>query len=154
MYCNMEFKGGGIHHFKEYLAKWPGNVAKCRSVNPEVEHTIYQNISDWSAKKKKAQEDYEEGHPYGPEPVEVEEEEAPCEVSNTGAAAPTRRVAAAPNRGKKRGPTTPSIGKYFKPRTNPGDQTTIKSVLQGEEVKLKTDYLWLLNMKMHLMILI
>jgi len=118
----MEFKGGGIHHFKEYLAKWPGNVAKCRSVNPEVEHTIYQNISDWSAKKKKAQEDYEEGHPYGPEPVEVvEEEEAPCEVSNTGAAAPTRRVAAAPNRGEKRGPTTPSIGKYFKPRTNPGD---------------------------------
>ena len=46
------------------------------------------------------------------------------------------------------------IGKYFKPRTNPGDKPTIKSVLQGEEVKLKTDYLWLLNMKMHLMILI
>ena len=31
------------------------------------------------------------------------------------------------------------IGKYFKPRTNPGDKPTIKSVLQGEEVNLKTD---------------
>jgi hypothetical protein len=68
----------------------------------------------------------------------VEGEAVACEVSNTGTAQ-TRHVAAAPNRGKKRGPTTPSIGKYFKSRTNPGDQPTIKSVLQAEEVKLKTD---------------
>jgi hypothetical protein len=100
MYCNMEFKGGGIHGFKEHLAKWPGNVAECRSVIREVQHTMYQNISDWNAKKKKAQEDYVEGHPYGPEPIEVEEE-ASCDVSNTGTA-PTRCVASAPNRRKKK----------------------------------------------------
>jgi hypothetical protein len=61
---------------------------------------MYQNISDWNAKKKKAQEDYVEGHPYGPEPIEVEEE-ASCDVSNTGTA-PTRCVASAPNRRKKK----------------------------------------------------
>ena len=64
-----------------------------------------------------------EGHPYGPEPGEED-----VQVSNTNAAAS--------NKGKKRAATTtPSVGKYFKPRTGPGDQPTIKSVLQGEAVK-------------------
>ena len=39
----------------------------------------------------------------------------------------------------KRHVATPSVGKYFKPRTGPGDQPTIKSVLQGEAVKERTD---------------
>jgi len=52
MYCNMTFSGGGIHRFKEHLAKYPGNVAACKSVDPEVEHTMYQNIEDWNEKKK------------------------------------------------------------------------------------------------------
>lgn len=56
MFCNMKFSGGGIHRFKEHLAKWPGNVAACLKVGPEVEHTMFQNIEDWNAKKNKAQE--------------------------------------------------------------------------------------------------
>ena len=131
MYCDTTFLGGGIHRFKEHLAKWPGNVATCKKVDPEVEHTMYKNIEDWNEKKKKMQQEYVEGHPYGPEPGE----EDVVEVSNTNP------VVAASNKGKKRpaGTTTPSVGKYFKPRTRPGDQPTLKSVLQGEAVKEKTD---------------
>jgi len=136
MYCNATFLGGGIHRFKEHLAKYPGNVVACKKVDPEVEHTMYQNIEDWNEKKKKMQQDYVEGHPYGPEPGE----EDVVEVSNTNAT-PSVGVAAAAasTKGKKRPAATPSVGKYFKPRTGPGDQPTIKSVLQGEAVKEKTD---------------
>jgi hypothetical protein len=119
MFCEMTFQGGGIHRFKEHLAKYPGNVAACKKVDPEVEHAMYQNIEDWNTKKKKIQQEYEEENQYGPEPGE----EDVVEVSNTNAA-PSRRVAAALDKGKKRPTATPSIGKYFKPRTGPGDQPT------------------------------
>ena len=61
MFCNDVFAGGGIHRFKEHLAKYPGNVAPCKKVDPEVEHAMFQNIEDWKEKKKKAQQDYEKG---------------------------------------------------------------------------------------------
>ena len=109
------------------MAKYPGNVAACKKVDPEVEHTMYQNIEDWNEKEKKMQRDYVEGHPYGPEAAEDDL----VEVSNNNAA-PS-------NKGKKRPAATPSVGKYFKPRTGPGDQPTIKSILQGEAVKERTD---------------
>jgi hypothetical protein len=98
MYCNATFLGGGIHRFKEHLAKYPGNVVACKKVDPEVEHTMYQNIEDWNEKKKKMQQDYVEGHPYGPEPGE----EDVVEVSNTNAT-PSVGVAAAAasTKGKK-----------------------------------------------------
>nr|XP_034570652.1 uncharacterized protein LOC117835402 [Setaria viridis] len=134
MYCDMILKGGGIHRFKEHLAKYPGNVAGCPKVGPEVQHAMNQSIENWKDKKRKQQEIYEEENPYGPDPGDEES----YDVSNTEAA-PTRHGPTAATRGRKRGIATPSIGKYFKPRTGPGDQPTIKSVLQGEEVKLKTD---------------
>ncbi|CAO2199203.1 unnamed protein product [Urochloa humidicola] len=136
MFCDMIFLGGGIHRFKEHLGKYPGNVAACKKVDPEVEHTMLKSIEDWNEKKKKMQQDYVEGHPYGPDA----EEDDVVEVSKTNEG-PSVRVAAAAtsNKGKKRPATTPGVGKYFKPRTGPGDQPTIKSVLQGEAVKEKTD---------------
>ncbi|XP_039853730.1 uncharacterized protein LOC120712084 isoform X2 [Panicum virgatum] len=137
MYCNMVFGGGGIHRFKEHLAHYPGNSKACSKVDPEVQHTMLQHIEEWNDKKRKAHEDFEEDHPYGREPGE-EEEAAACDASKSGTAAPQPHRATA-IRGRKRGTSTPSIGKYFKPRTNPGDQPTINRVLQGEAVKLKTD---------------
>ena len=101
MFCNDVFAGGGIHRFKEHLAKYPGNVAPCKKVDPEVEHAMFQNIEDWKEKKKKAQQDYEEWNAYGPEPREQDDV---VEVSVANApAAPSQRVAAAPtgNKGKK-----------------------------------------------------
>jgi hypothetical protein len=105
MFCNDEFAGGGIRRFKEHLAKYPGNVAACSKVDPEVEYAMYQNIDDWNEKKKKAQKDYEEGNAYGPEPGE-QDDVVEVSVAN----APTR----AANKGNKRPTTTPSIGKYCK----------------------------------------
>ena len=90
-------QGGGIHYFKEHLAKYPGNVAACKKVNPEVEHAMYQNIEDWNTKKKKMQQEYEEENQYEPEPGE----EDVVEVPNTNAA-PSRRVAAALDKRKKK----------------------------------------------------
>ncbi|CAO1947483.1 unnamed protein product, partial [Urochloa humidicola] len=58
MFCPAKFGGGGIHRFKEHIAKWPGNVIACPKVDAEVEHAMYQNIEDWNAKKNKAQEQY------------------------------------------------------------------------------------------------
>jgi hypothetical protein len=84
--------------------------------------------------RKKSQEQYEEGHPYGPKPIEVEEVD--ISITGSGTIAPARHVVPGI---RKRVAATPSVGKYFKPRTNHGDQPTIKSVLQGEEVTLKID---------------
>jgi len=78
----MIFQRGGIHRFKEHLAKYSGNVSACKKVDPEVEHTMYQNIEDWNEKKKKIQRDYVEGNLYGPE---VAEDDV-VEVSNNNAA--------------------------------------------------------------------
>ena len=66
MFCNDVFAGGGIHRFKEHLAKYLGNVVPCKKVDLEVEHAMFQNIEDWKEKKKKAQQDYEEWNAYGP----------------------------------------------------------------------------------------
>jgi hypothetical protein len=77
--------------------------------------------------RKKSQEQYEEGHPYGPKPIEVEEVD--IFITGSGTIAPARHVVPGT---RKRVAATPSVGKYFKPRTNHGDQPTIKSVLQGE----------------------
>jgi len=97
-------------------------VASCGKVDPEVDWAMDQNIEDWQGKKRKAQGEYEEEHPYCPEPGE--EEAAACDVPYTGAAAPSQRVTAS-NRGRKRGTTTPSIDMFFKPRTGLGDQPTV-----------------------------
>jgi len=101
MFCNDVFAGGGIHRFKEHLAKYPGNVAPCKKVDPEVEHAMFQNIEDWKEKKKKAQQDYEEGNAYGPEPGEQDDVVEVSVANEPGA--PSRRVAAAPagNKGKR-----------------------------------------------------
>jgi hypothetical protein len=115
-------------------------VPSCGKVDPEVEWAVDQNIEYWQDKRRKAQGEYEEEHPYCPEPGEEEEAAAAsaCDVPYTGAAAPSRRVAAS-NRGRKRGTTTPSIDMFFKTRAGPGDQPTIRSELQGEAVKQKAD---------------
>ncbi|CAD6202945.1 unnamed protein product [Miscanthus lutarioriparius] len=81
MFCNDVFAGGGIHHFKEHLAKYPGNVAACKKIDSEVEHAMFQSIEDWNEKKKKAQQDYEEENAYGPEPGEQDD----VEVSDANA---------------------------------------------------------------------
>jgi len=113
-------------------------VASCGKVDPEVDWAMDQNIEDWQGKKRKAQGEYEEEHPYCPEPGEEEEAASACDVPYTGAAAPSRRVTAS-NRGRKRGTTTRSIDMFFKPRTGLGDQPTVRSVLQEEAVKQKAD---------------
>ena len=101
MFCNDVFAGGGIHRFKEHLAKYPGNVAPYKKVDPEVEHAMFQNIEDWKEKKKKAQQDYEEWNAYGLEPRE-QDDVVEVSVANEPRA-PSRRVAAAPagNKGKR-----------------------------------------------------
>ena len=76
-------------------------MAPCKKVDPEVEHAMFQNIEDWKEKKKKAQQDYEEGNAYGPEPGEQDDV---VEVSVANAPiAPSQCVAAAPaaNKGEK-----------------------------------------------------
>ena len=101
MFCNDVFAGGGIHRFKEHLAKYLGNVVPCKKVDPEVEHAMFKNIEDWKEKKKKAQQDYEEWNAYGPEPGEQDDV---VEVPAANApAAPFQRAAAAlaANKGKK-----------------------------------------------------
>jgi len=50
--------------------QWPGNVPSCGKVDPEVEWAVDQNIEYWQDKRRKAQGEYEEEHPYCPEPGE------------------------------------------------------------------------------------
>lgn len=50
-YCGKHFLGGGIHRFKEHLARRPGNACCCPSVPRDVQDTMLRSLEAVAAKK-------------------------------------------------------------------------------------------------------
>ncbi|KAG8061553.1 hypothetical protein GUJ93_ZPchr0003g17125 [Zizania palustris] len=55
IYCQKHFLGGGIHRFKEHLARRPGNACCCLNVPREVQETMLNSLNAVAAKKKRKQ---------------------------------------------------------------------------------------------------
>ncbi|XP_034577190.1 uncharacterized protein [Setaria viridis] len=50
-YCGKHFLGGGIHRFKEHLARRPGNACCCPKVPRDVQDTMMRSLDAVAAKK-------------------------------------------------------------------------------------------------------
>ncbi|XP_058785191.1 uncharacterized protein LOC131660077 [Vicia villosa] len=111
MYCHKSFGGGGIHRVKQHLAGIVGNVEICKKVSAEIRFQMKQHFNERSKKRKAS--DVAESESFTTEGGELQ----------IGAS-------------KK---NDARIGTYFLPRTTPGAQPTLKSVMQSKEVVEKCD---------------
>ncbi|XP_039688054.1 uncharacterized protein [Medicago truncatula] len=108
-------KGGRINRLKLHLAGETGQVEACDKAPEEVHFKMKQNREETRLKKRKTE------HAIGNE-----------EQTQRGQ---PRSVVVASQKGTNNG----SFDNYFLPRTTPGSQPTIKSVLQTKEVVEKCD---------------
>ncbi|XP_058769027.1 uncharacterized protein LOC131642877 [Vicia villosa] len=111
MYCHKSFGGGGIHRVKQHLARIVGNVEICKKVSTKIRFQMKLHFNERSKKRKAS--DVAESESFTAEGGELQ----------IGAS-------------KK---NDARIGSYFLPRTTPGAQSTLKSVMQSKEVIEKCD---------------
>jgi hypothetical protein len=97
------------------LAGVPGNTEICKKVPAEIRFQVKQNYDERS-KKRKTLDESESG------PSAAEGGEFQVQIGAS-----------------KKGKNDDRIGNYFLPRTTPGAQPTIKSVIQSKEVVEKCD---------------
>lgn len=142
LYCGKTFAGGGINRVKQHLTGLRGDVDSCHKVPPDVRFTMKENLDNFAAKKRKTQEVLEECNPHSFYYKE-QEEKMYRDLHNND----VQEIISPSSEGKsifmgkseKRGVGAKvlkeqnGIGSYFMPRTGPGNQPTIKSVLQSKE---------------------
>ena len=131
MFCDKLFKGGGIMRVKQHLACVKGETEHCKKVPPEVSNEMKQHIEGFVLKKRRVQETFETQNPYGSGLRDYEDEDVQ-EISPSPLPPPSSK-----KKGKEK--ASGGIGSYFVPRTTPGSQPTLKSVLQSKEAKDRVD---------------
>ncbi|KAK4583568.1 hypothetical protein RGQ29_026342 [Quercus rubra] len=104
------YKGGGINRMKRHLAGIKGDVTACMGVPYDVRFQMVENLKEISKSKEQTKKDQEASN-YSP--LEDSPEFEDRKVGN--------------------------IDNYFAPRTTPGAQPSIKSVLAGKEKKWRFD---------------
>lgn len=122
IYCNKVIKGGGINRLKLHLAGETGQVEACGKAPEEVRFKMKQNREETRLKKRKTEH-------------AINNEEIGNEEQTQRGQPRCRSVVVASQKGTNNG----SFDNYFLPRTTPGSQPTIKSVLQTKEVVEKCD---------------
>ncbi|XP_022894133.1 uncharacterized protein LOC111408626 [Olea europaea var. sylvestris] len=132
LYCGKTFAGGGINRVKQHLAGMKGDVDSCRKVPPDVRFKMKENLDVFAAKKCKTQEILDE---YLGDDDDVQEIFPPNSKGKGTVVGKNERK----ERGIKHLKQQNGIGSYFMPRTGPGNQPTIKSVLQSKEAIEKCD---------------
>ncbi|XP_025637033.1 uncharacterized protein [Arachis hypogaea] len=135
------FNGGGIHRMKKHLAKITGDVKKCPKVPYDVEKQMESLLKDIQASKKKRKVSFGEE---GGDEVEDAIDEAIQEEQEQQRTLNQQGVGGDP---KKKAKVIPPM---FAPRTTPGAQPSIKSVLQNKEAIHEVDKRfarWLLDCK-------
>ncbi|KAF7811629.1 uncharacterized protein G2W53_032605 [Senna tora] len=129
MYCEKQFKGGGIHRIKQHLAGKKGDATVCKKVPYDVQFKLQNNLKEIDEKKKKgpndlknmqASEDNTDSSEVPPEP-------------NTQIT-----VADSSQRGIKR-KSNADDSSFFAPRTTPGAQPSIKYAMAGKEAVRRAD---------------
>ena len=100
-----------------------------------------QSLKSISEKKKQAGDDYEQENPYGPGVFPFDSDLIGDDDDDVEEIIP-QNISGARGRGikpkatithKGKGKNASNIGDYFAPRTTPGSQPTIKSVLAGKD---------------------
>ncbi|CAJ2646347.1 uncharacterized protein LOC123904170 [Trifolium pratense] len=122
MFCKKVIKGGGIHRLKKHLAGVVGDVKICKTVDADTRFRMLESLNETSTKKKRAAETFDDEHPFGPNVVELADDDT-SEIPR-----PAVHVSSS-SRPPKRAATSQEVGSFFAPRTTPGAQPTIKSVL-------------------------
>ncbi|PKI44254.1 hypothetical protein CRG98_035328 [Punica granatum] len=132
LYCSKVLSGGGINRFKQHLAGLKGNVEACRKVPDAVRFRMQEHLVGHMMEKKRKRDMLDEQTPYAPLSEHDEEilEMTPLHSKAKGKATQDTQSKAAPSNNMK-------INLYFEPRTTPGAQRTLKSVLQSKEVTEK-----------------
>ncbi|XP_025640666.1 uncharacterized protein [Arachis hypogaea] len=141
LFCLQVFNGGGIHRMKKHLAKITGDVKKCPKVPYDVEKQMENLLKDIQASKKKRKVSFGEE---GGDEVEDAIDEAIQEEQEQQRTSNQQGVGGDP---KKKAKVIPPM---FAPRTTPGAQPSIKSVLQNKEAIHEVDKRfarWLLDCK-------
>ncbi|XP_025661739.1 uncharacterized protein [Arachis hypogaea] len=141
LFCLQVFNGGGIHRMKKHLAKVTGDVKKCPKVPYDVEKQMESLLKDIQANKKKRKVSFGEE---GGDEVEDAIDEAIQEEQEQQRTSNQQGVGGDP---KKKAKVIPPM---FAPRTTPGAQPSIKSVLQNKEAIHEVDKRfarWLLDCK-------
>ncbi|XP_052116555.1 uncharacterized protein LOC110280486 [Arachis duranensis] len=140
--ANDIFNGGGIHRMKKHLAKIIGDVKKCPKVPYDVEKQMESLLKDIQASKKKRKVSFgEEG---GDEVEDAIDEAIAQEEQEQQRTSSQQGVGDDP---KKKAKVIPPM---FAPRTTPGAQPSIKSVMQNKEAIHEVDKRfarWLLDCK-------
>ncbi|XP_057744989.1 uncharacterized protein LOC130962845 [Arachis stenosperma] len=142
LFCQHVFNGGGIHRMKKHLAKITGDVKKCPKVPYDVEKQMESLLKDIQASKKKRKVSFgEEG---GDEVEDAIDEAIAQEEQEQQRTSSQQGVEGDP---KKKAKVIPPM---FAPRTTPGAQPSIKSVMQNKEAIHEVDKRfarWLLDCK-------
>ncbi|XP_061370284.1 uncharacterized protein LOC133313002 [Gastrolobium bilobum] len=123
LHCNKIIRGGGINRLKFHLAGEKGQVEACKKVPAEIRAQMKQNIDENKKKKRKVQEQDHEGGEHVDD-LRITNDQVQ-QIANLSRKSPLI---------SEKGKSINSSGSYFIPRTTPGAQPTLKSVLQSKEV--------------------
>ncbi|XP_057444720.1 uncharacterized protein LOC130736962 [Lotus japonicus] len=124
LHCNKNIKGGGINRMKAHLARESGQITGCPNVPDEVQVKMKESIDECQGKKRKAEQEYKESNSIDEHSLTPDEEVT---------------MPQPPPSKSQKGKDTGRISAFFVPRTTPGAQPTLKSVLQSKEIVEKCD---------------
>ncbi|KAF7826476.1 uncharacterized protein G2W53_017640 [Senna tora] len=129
MYCEKQFKGGGIHRIKQHLAGKKGDATVCKKVSYDVQFKLQNNLKEIDEKKKKGPNDLKNMQATEDN---TDSSEVPPE--------PNTQIAAADSSQRRIKRKSNADGSsFFAPRTTPGAQPLIKYAMAGKEAVRRVD---------------
>ncbi|KAE8672552.1 hypothetical protein F3Y22_tig00111837pilonHSYRG00218 [Hibiscus syriacus] len=122
LYCRKTCKGGGINRMKQPLAGVPGNIIFCKNVPHDVRNQMLKLLVGIKEKSKSGEGNLYEA--YGDQNIEDEAQEVQpsSNMDMKSKMQPTLKRKA-----------NVEISNYFAPRTTPGSQPSLKSVLSSTQ---------------------
>lgn len=141
--CNEVLKGVGVHRLKLHLAGVVSAVKGCKNVTAEVRYEMEQSIEKFAGRKRRADE--------ATTRVRGATDGDDCmEVSPQLVVSSTRAIQAKKGKGValSNAATNHRADRFFLSRGQPGDQQTIKSMLQSQEAVERVDLIinkWFLD---------
>ncbi|KAF7831981.1 uncharacterized protein G2W53_014314 [Senna tora] len=130
MYCNKIFNGVEINRIKQHLAGIKGDTESCKKVPADVQFQMHDNVVNFNQRKRKAREEMRE--------ITLNSQDQEHEVHHNREE--VQEIGSSRGKGKDQGKSTSSgLSSYFMPRTTPGAQPTLKTILQSKEARERCD---------------
>jgi BED zinc finger len=118
MYCEKEFKGGGIHRIKQHLAGKKGDAVGCKKVPYDVRYKMQQNLKEIDERKNKGQNDLKD--------MQVLEDNVASLEVQPPVQHITQSAAISSSQGGIKRKSTEDGSNFFAPRTTVGAQPSIR----------------------------